>query len=47
MQHLLLAILDGQFEPVKAHAISVLKSRSFWVVIQHNLQLVGASRVIK
>ena len=44
---LLLSILNGQFQPIQTHPISVLEGWSFGIVIEHYFQFVRTSRVIQ
>ena len=45
--YLLLSIFNGKFEPVESHSLPVLVGGTQGVVVQQDLQLTGAMRVVK
>ena len=45
--HLLLFILDGQFEPAEVHPLAVFEGGPGRVVVEQHLQLVRAARVVE
>ena len=45
--HFLLSVLDGKFEPLKRHPLPVLVGGAGRVVVQKDLQLPRAPRVIQ
>ena len=45
--HLLLPVLDGELEPIERHPLSVLVGGPQRVVVEENLQLARAPRVVQ
>ena len=45
--YLLLSVFDGELEPVQSHPLPVLVGGAQGVVVQQDLQLTGAPRVVQ